>query len=283
MRRASSASATWRASRSASEYTATVRTPMARAAVITRQAISPRLAIRILRNMSVFRLRHADRSQIALYVAAPHRPMADDMVTVSRLRRIERERRLAAFAHERFVAGADGVGAVAAVVFREHEHHSDARGAAELGEALDHHAVLPARLLPLEHFGSSPGKVDHAGQPLRVHPASGRGCVTARRLPRKHDPVARDLRELAQVRDRGEDFLGVYLALVERIAVVARKSALVAALRHADPGTRGKGDRNAEIEKRGRKVEVAHARLAPDIGTFKYDITVTEHQQGKRT
>src|SRR6185369_9747215 len=50
MRRASSASAVWRAPRSASEYTATVRMPMARAAAITRQAISPRLAMRILRN-----------------------------------------------------------------------------------------------------------------------------------------------------------------------------------------------------------------------------------------
>src|SRR5258706_4563491 len=52
MRRASSASATWRASRSASEYTATVRTPISRAVAITRQAISPRFAIRILPNMS---------------------------------------------------------------------------------------------------------------------------------------------------------------------------------------------------------------------------------------
>src|SRR6185503_19250825 len=50
MRRASSASATCRASQSASEYTATVRMPMPRAAVMTRQAISPRLAMRILRN-----------------------------------------------------------------------------------------------------------------------------------------------------------------------------------------------------------------------------------------
>src|SRR5688572_2434222 len=53
MWRASSASATCRASRSASEYTATVRTPRSRAAVITRQAISPRLATRILRNTLV--------------------------------------------------------------------------------------------------------------------------------------------------------------------------------------------------------------------------------------
>src|SRR5207302_8877822 len=54
MRRASSASLTWRALRSASEYTATVRTPSARAVRITRHAISPRLAIRTLPNKSVF-------------------------------------------------------------------------------------------------------------------------------------------------------------------------------------------------------------------------------------
>src|SRR5574341_1026938 len=52
MRRASSARATWRALRSASEYTSTVRTPMARAVAAMRQAISPRLAIRILPNTS---------------------------------------------------------------------------------------------------------------------------------------------------------------------------------------------------------------------------------------
>src|SRR5262245_36667077 len=50
MRRASSASATCIASRSASEKAATARTPMARAPRMTRQAISPRLATRILRN-----------------------------------------------------------------------------------------------------------------------------------------------------------------------------------------------------------------------------------------
>src|SRR2546425_12217785 len=54
MRRASSASLTWLALRSASEYTATVRTPRRRAVRITRHAISPRLAIRILPNTSVF-------------------------------------------------------------------------------------------------------------------------------------------------------------------------------------------------------------------------------------
>src|SRR2546421_1859368 len=48
MRNASSASATWRDRASASEYTATVAMPMRRAVLVTRQAISPRLAIRIL-------------------------------------------------------------------------------------------------------------------------------------------------------------------------------------------------------------------------------------------
>src|SRR5437773_10196945 len=54
MRRASSARLTWRALRSASEKTATVRTPSLCAVRITRHAISPRLAIRILPNTSVF-------------------------------------------------------------------------------------------------------------------------------------------------------------------------------------------------------------------------------------
>src|SRR5579871_1540563 len=48
MRTASSAATTCAAFRSASEYTATVRIPMARAVRMTRSAISPRLAIRIL-------------------------------------------------------------------------------------------------------------------------------------------------------------------------------------------------------------------------------------------
>src|SRR5258705_9515379 len=51
MRSASSARLTWRALRSASEYTATVRIPSRRAVRITRHAISPRLAIRILPNI----------------------------------------------------------------------------------------------------------------------------------------------------------------------------------------------------------------------------------------
>src|SRR2546430_772435 len=49
-RNASSASATWRDRASASEYTATVAMSMRRAVLATRQAISPRLAIRILAN-----------------------------------------------------------------------------------------------------------------------------------------------------------------------------------------------------------------------------------------
>src|SRR5438552_12821375 len=54
MRSASSARLTWRALRSASEYTATVRTPSLCAVRITRHATSPPLGIRILPNASVF-------------------------------------------------------------------------------------------------------------------------------------------------------------------------------------------------------------------------------------
>src|SRR5258708_30494596 len=66
MRRASSASATWRASRSASEYTATERMPMARAAAMTRQAISPRLAMRILRNTLLLPSRRFDAHRLEI-------------------------------------------------------------------------------------------------------------------------------------------------------------------------------------------------------------------------
>src|SRR5690349_5446333 len=54
MRTASSAISTWSASRSASEYTATVLIPMRRAVLVTRQAISPRFAIRIFLNILLF-------------------------------------------------------------------------------------------------------------------------------------------------------------------------------------------------------------------------------------
>src|SRR5436190_17357991 len=66
MRRASSASATWRALRSASEYTATVRMPMPRAAAMTRQAISPRLAMRILRNTLLLLPRRLDAHRLEI-------------------------------------------------------------------------------------------------------------------------------------------------------------------------------------------------------------------------
>eukprot|EP00967_Tisochrysis_lutea_P050442 scaffold62056_cov37-Tisochrysis_lutea.AAC.5 len=49
---ASSAQRTWRELASAVEKTATLSTPSRRAVEATRQAISPRLAIRILRNIT---------------------------------------------------------------------------------------------------------------------------------------------------------------------------------------------------------------------------------------
>src|SRR5260370_18069760 len=51
MHRASSANRTWSELRSASEYTATVGIPSSLHAQMTRRAISPRLATRILRNI----------------------------------------------------------------------------------------------------------------------------------------------------------------------------------------------------------------------------------------
>src|SRR6478752_5048614 len=66
MKTASSASSTWRASRSASEYTATVLMPIILAVLMTRQAISPRLAIRIFSNMFL-----SPRSQRDVPVLAP--------------------------------------------------------------------------------------------------------------------------------------------------------------------------------------------------------------------
>src|ERR1700692_3469532 len=55
MATASSAISTWRAALSASEKTATVLIPMRRAVLMMRQAISPRLAIRIVLNMAPLR------------------------------------------------------------------------------------------------------------------------------------------------------------------------------------------------------------------------------------
>src|SRR5579875_653986 len=58
MQIASSANFTCRLLRSASEYTATVRIPISLHALITRSAISPRLAIRTLRNIQSLFLAH---------------------------------------------------------------------------------------------------------------------------------------------------------------------------------------------------------------------------------
>src|SRR5258706_13890294 len=66
MHSASSAKRTCRASRSASEYTATVAIPIARAVRMMRQAISPRLAIRIFLNIGAF-----DRLERDVAVLAP--------------------------------------------------------------------------------------------------------------------------------------------------------------------------------------------------------------------
>src|SRR5881398_3710884 len=59
MQTASSANRTCRASRSASEYTATVRTPSSLQAQMILSAISPRLAIRIFWNIGVQLLCHS--------------------------------------------------------------------------------------------------------------------------------------------------------------------------------------------------------------------------------
>ena len=53
---ASSQASTWAACASASEYTATVRIPRRLAVAAMRQAISPRLAIRILLNIELFKI-----------------------------------------------------------------------------------------------------------------------------------------------------------------------------------------------------------------------------------
>ena len=64
MQTASSASSTCRAFLSASEYTATVWMPILRAVLMTRQAISPRLAIRIFLNMAASEVVHRGCAEI---------------------------------------------------------------------------------------------------------------------------------------------------------------------------------------------------------------------------
>src|SRR4051812_3894973 len=68
---ASSAILTCGARASASEYTATVAIPIARAVRITRQAISPRLAMRILENKLVSARRPVERHGRTGGVLAP--------------------------------------------------------------------------------------------------------------------------------------------------------------------------------------------------------------------
>src|SRR5690606_16758785 len=66
MHTASSARSTNSASLSASECTATVAMPILRAVLMTRQAISPRFAIRIFLNMYVFLVRRSERDVAVL-------------------------------------------------------------------------------------------------------------------------------------------------------------------------------------------------------------------------
>jgi hypothetical protein len=65
----SSASSTCIASLSASEYTATVLMPILRAVLMTRQAISPRLAIRIFLNIAILRIESRVEGRELIYGA----------------------------------------------------------------------------------------------------------------------------------------------------------------------------------------------------------------------
>src|SRR5271157_5335964 len=81
MQTASSARSTCRAFLSASEYTATVRTPIVRAVLMTRQAISPRLAIKIFWNMATSEVIHHGCAKIT-----ERRPTIGDDTTLCRAR-----------------------------------------------------------------------------------------------------------------------------------------------------------------------------------------------------
>ena len=78
MRYASSQEATCSESASASEYTATVRMPSRLAVRATRQAISPRLAIRILSNMRSA-VRRAERKDVTHSTRRTRRNTKDPM------------------------------------------------------------------------------------------------------------------------------------------------------------------------------------------------------------
>src|SRR6056297_180707 len=95
MQMASSAMRTCIASASAVEWTATLATPISRQARITRRAISPRLAIRILSNMPVPRLFEDDEGGAVfdrcavLDQNAFHRAAARRRDVVHRLHRLD--------------------------------------------------------------------------------------------------------------------------------------------------------------------------------------------------
>src|SRR5688572_9280494 len=72
MRTASSAMRTCSASASASEWTATVAIPILRAVLMTRQAISPRFAIRIFPNISALPTPPASDLRAGHVAAAAH-------------------------------------------------------------------------------------------------------------------------------------------------------------------------------------------------------------------
>src|SRR3954463_15275132 len=74
MQTLSSASSTCRAFLSASEYTATVAMPILRAVLMTRQAISPRLAIRIFLNMMASEVVHCGLAELAEPAPFPGSP-----------------------------------------------------------------------------------------------------------------------------------------------------------------------------------------------------------------
>src|SRR4030095_9514886 len=86
---ASSASSTWRASLSASEYTATVRMPSFFAVLMTRQAISPRFALRIFLNLCVCPASERHVPVLAprvleFFLAQHHQAAADSLAGLAR-------------------------------------------------------------------------------------------------------------------------------------------------------------------------------------------------------
>src|SRR5436305_616518 len=86
---ASSAIRTWRALASASEKTATVAIPIRRAVLMTRHAISPRLAIRILVNMVASPRSHPEHAELRRRNRRIQRRREREPEHAARLRRID--------------------------------------------------------------------------------------------------------------------------------------------------------------------------------------------------